>query len=61
MRAPVTGPVPGPSATGAIRAAGDTRVHKRGRGHPGQARTVALGSTWHDVQDTQPATTAAPS
>lgn len=62
VRASVTGPVPGPSATTAIRGIpGDTRVHKRGRGHPGQARAVALGSTWHDVQDTQPATTAAPS
>ena len=52
MRASVTGPVPGPSATTAIRGIpGDTRVHKRGRGHPGQARAVALGSTWSRIHN----------
>lgn len=53
----------GGTASGRANAAttGDTRLHKRGRGHPGQARAIAFGATWHDVQDTQTATAPAPS
>ncbi|KAK0166186.1 hypothetical protein PV328_004628 [Microctonus aethiopoides] len=46
VRAPVT-------ATGNSR--GDTRIHRRGRGNHGTTRSTALGPTWHDVQDKQPA------
>lgn len=54
----VAGPLPGSAV--AARGGGDTRIHRRGRGHPGQARATALGSTWHDVQDTQSAPAPAP-
>ncbi|KAK0175375.1 hypothetical protein PV327_009128 [Microctonus hyperodae] len=46
VRAPVT-------TTGNSR--GDTRIHRRGRGNHGTTRSTALGPTWHDVQDKQPA------
>jgi len=55
----VAGPLPG--STGAARGVGDSRLYRRGRRHPGQARAGALESTWNDIQDTQPSPAPAPS
>uniref|UniRef100_A0A0C9R8R8 CG14535_0 protein n=1 Tax=Fopius arisanus TaxID=64838 RepID=A0A0C9R8R8_9HYME len=46
-------------APGTAGGARDTRLHRRGRGNTGSARSSALGATWHDVQDKQPTTTPA--